>query len=199
MVFRWQDKAKTEADFIRTRDRFQLTSEAADLHRWLRREIDEDAVATSAAAFAPAIIAERLDETLDNRAQPRAGPPPLRRPPAADRRVAGRQLCRVRRAGRRRGRAACRRGIAARRPAGGVPARLHWLHHHPHVQELRPLLAADHPNLGVIAVMHQIQRSSADRRVRARPEPRQRSQSVLGMLIVPCRGVATQSSRRIVI
>ena len=44
VVIRWQDKAKTEADFIRTRDRFQLTSEAADLHRWLRRKIDEDAV-----------------------------------------------------------------------------------------------------------------------------------------------------------
>ena len=33
VVIRWQDKAKTEADFVRTRDRFQLTSEAADLHR----------------------------------------------------------------------------------------------------------------------------------------------------------------------
>jgi uncharacterized protein (TIGR02677 family) len=65
VVIRWQDKAKTEADFIRTRDRFQLSSEAADLHRWLRRKIDEDAVATSAAAFAPAIIAERLDEAVD--------------------------------------------------------------------------------------------------------------------------------------
>ena len=64
VVIRWQDKAKTEADFIRTRDRFQLTSEAADLHRWLRRKIDEDAVSTSAAAFAPAIIAERLDDTI---------------------------------------------------------------------------------------------------------------------------------------
>jgi uncharacterized protein (TIGR02677 family) len=64
VVIRWQDKAKTEADFIRTRDRFQLSSEAADLHRWLRRKIDEDAVATSAAAFAPAIIAERLDEAV---------------------------------------------------------------------------------------------------------------------------------------
>ncbi len=64
VVIRWQDKAKTEADFIRTRDRFQLTSEAADLHRWLRRKIDEDAVATSAAAFAPAILADRLDETI---------------------------------------------------------------------------------------------------------------------------------------
>jgi hypothetical protein len=53
VVIRWQDKAKTEADFVRTRDRFQLTSEAADLHRWLRRKVDEDAVATSAAAFAP--------------------------------------------------------------------------------------------------------------------------------------------------
>ena len=65
VVIRWQDKAKTEADFVRTRDRFQLTSEAADLHRWLRRKVDEDAVATSAAAFAPAIIAERLDETIE--------------------------------------------------------------------------------------------------------------------------------------
>ena len=44
VVIRWQDKAKTEADFIRTRDRYQLTSEAADLHRWLRRKIDDDAV-----------------------------------------------------------------------------------------------------------------------------------------------------------
>ncbi len=64
VVIRWQDTAKTEADFVRTRDRYQLTSEAADLHRWLRRRIDEDAVATSAAAFAPAVIADRLDETV---------------------------------------------------------------------------------------------------------------------------------------
>lgn len=35
-----------------------MTSEAADLHRWLRRKIDEDAVSTSAAAFAPAIVAQ---------------------------------------------------------------------------------------------------------------------------------------------
>ncbi len=63
-VIRWQDKANTEADFVRTRDRYQLTSEAADLHRWLRRKVDEDAVATSAAAFAPAVIADRLEETL---------------------------------------------------------------------------------------------------------------------------------------
>lgn len=64
VVDRWQDAARTEADFVRTRDRYQLTSEAADLHRWLRRKIDEDAVATSAAAFAPAVIADRLDDTL---------------------------------------------------------------------------------------------------------------------------------------
>lgn len=64
VVIKWQDKAKTEADFVRTRDRYQLTSEASDLHRWLRRSIDDDAVATSAAAFAPAVIADRLDETL---------------------------------------------------------------------------------------------------------------------------------------
>jgi uncharacterized protein (TIGR02677 family) len=64
VVARWQDKAKSEADFVRTRDRYQLTSEAADLHRWLRHQIDDDAIATSAAAFAPAVIADRLDETL---------------------------------------------------------------------------------------------------------------------------------------
>jgi uncharacterized protein (TIGR02677 family) len=70
VVDRWQDKAKSEADFIRTRDRYQLTSEAARLHRWLREKIDEDAVATSAAAFAPAVIADRLDETLLALAEP---------------------------------------------------------------------------------------------------------------------------------
>lgn len=64
VVIRWQDKATTEADFVRTRDRYQLTSDAADLHRWLRRRVDEDAVATSAAAFAPAVIADRLDDML---------------------------------------------------------------------------------------------------------------------------------------
>ena len=64
VVARWQDKAKSEADFVRTRDRYQLTSEAADLHRWLRHQIDDDTIATSAAAFAPAVIADRLDETL---------------------------------------------------------------------------------------------------------------------------------------
>lgn len=66
VVIRWQDKARTEADFIRTRDRYQLTTTAADLHRWLRRSIDEDTVATSAAAFAPAVIAQRLEEMLQN-------------------------------------------------------------------------------------------------------------------------------------
>lgn len=64
VVVRWQDKARTEADFIRTRDRYQLTAAAADLHRWLRHSVDEDAVATSAAAFAPAVIADRLDDAL---------------------------------------------------------------------------------------------------------------------------------------
>jgi hypothetical protein len=39
VVDRWQDAARTEADFVRTRDRYQLTSEAADLHRWLRRKV----------------------------------------------------------------------------------------------------------------------------------------------------------------
>jgi hypothetical protein len=33
----------------------------------------------------------------------------------------------------------------------------------------------------------------------ARPQPRRHSRSVLGMLIEPCRSVAAQSSRRIVI
>jgi hypothetical protein len=64
VVERWQDKAKTEADFVRTRDRYQLTSDAARLHRWLREKIDDDAVTTSATAFAPAMIADRLDDTL---------------------------------------------------------------------------------------------------------------------------------------
>src|ERR1700722_6248577 len=75
VIIRWQDKAKTEADFIRTRDRYQLTSEAADLRRWLRRKIDEDAVSTSAAAFAPAIIAERLDDTIGASRGPAAWSP----------------------------------------------------------------------------------------------------------------------------
>ena len=63
VVIRWQDKAKTEADFIRTRDRYQLTSEAADLHRWLRRKIDEDAVSTSAASPSPGLTPGRSRKT----------------------------------------------------------------------------------------------------------------------------------------
>ena len=58
----WQDRAATEADFLRNRDRYQLTPEAAALHRFvldIEGSSDSD---SSAALLAPAIIAERLDD-----------------------------------------------------------------------------------------------------------------------------------------
>ncbi|GLZ28070.1 hypothetical protein Lesp02_02600 [Lentzea sp. NBRC 105346] len=64
VVHSWQDRARTEADFVRSRDRYQLTTEAADLHAWLRQRGDDHSAMTSAAAFAPAVIADRLREVL---------------------------------------------------------------------------------------------------------------------------------------
>ncbi|WP_170210323.1 DUF2397 domain-containing protein [Saccharopolyspora antimicrobica] len=64
VVHSWQDRARTEADFVRSRDRYQLTPEAADLHGWLRQRGDDHSAMASAAAFAPAVIADRLDDML---------------------------------------------------------------------------------------------------------------------------------------
>ncbi|MCK2258873.1 MULTISPECIES: DUF2397 domain-containing protein [unclassified Crossiella] len=65
VVHSWQDQARTEADFVRSRDRYQLTTDAADLHGWLRERGDDQSAMTSAAAFAPAVIADRLNEVLE--------------------------------------------------------------------------------------------------------------------------------------
>jgi uncharacterized protein (TIGR02677 family) len=65
VVHSWQDRARTEADFVRSRDRYQLTTDAADLHGWLRQRGDDHSAMTSAAAFAPAVIADRLSDLLD--------------------------------------------------------------------------------------------------------------------------------------
>ena len=64
VIIGWQSRATTDAEFLRSRDRYQLTARAADLHRWLRCSIDDDSLAISAAAFAPAVIEERLREML---------------------------------------------------------------------------------------------------------------------------------------
>lgn len=60
----WQDEAGTDEDFVRTRERYQLTERGAALHRMLQAlEADHDS-AGSSALLAPPIISERLEATL---------------------------------------------------------------------------------------------------------------------------------------
>lgn len=56
----WQDRAETEADFLRNRSRYQLTETGAALHR-LAVELDTDlAEGSTAALVAPSTLSDRL-------------------------------------------------------------------------------------------------------------------------------------------
>jgi len=56
----WQDRALTEADFVRNRDRYQLTPRAAALHRFVRDAEATGGRASTTAILAPPVIAARL-------------------------------------------------------------------------------------------------------------------------------------------
>lgn len=58
----WQDRAAIEADFLRNRDRYQLTPRAAALHRFVLEAERDSSATTSTALLAPSVIATRLDE-----------------------------------------------------------------------------------------------------------------------------------------
>ncbi|HRA76736.1 MAG TPA: DUF2397 domain-containing protein, partial [Propionicimonas sp.] len=60
----WQDRAETEADFLRNRSRYQLTEAGAFLHR-MAEQLDTDVgVGSTAALMAPGSLADRLSATL---------------------------------------------------------------------------------------------------------------------------------------
>jgi Protein of unknown function (DUF2397) len=60
VVTRWQDPARTGEDFLRRRDRYQLTPLAARLHSFWTREPDADQEAAADLTLAPRAIHDRL-------------------------------------------------------------------------------------------------------------------------------------------
>jgi uncharacterized protein (TIGR02677 family) len=60
----WQDKATTEADFLRNRARYQLTEAGAALHEVAISLDTELGVGSTAALMAPATLADRVEATL---------------------------------------------------------------------------------------------------------------------------------------
>lgn len=58
----WQDRATEEADFLRNRNRYQLTPEAAALHRFILTVEASGGRGSSTALLAPTVIAARLDD-----------------------------------------------------------------------------------------------------------------------------------------
>jgi uncharacterized protein (TIGR02677 family) len=65
VVESWQDAAESEADFLRNRERYQLTPAAAALHRFVRSTEAAGATGSTAALLAPAVVAARLDEVVE--------------------------------------------------------------------------------------------------------------------------------------
>ena len=59
VVHMWEDRIRSDEDFQRHLARYQLTSLAARLHRAVR-QLDDDALASTAATLAPPILADRL-------------------------------------------------------------------------------------------------------------------------------------------
>lgn len=55
----WQDRAVRDEDFLRNRDRYQLTATAAALHRAVSA-LSEDSISSIAAVLAPAVLAREL-------------------------------------------------------------------------------------------------------------------------------------------
>ena len=60
----WQDRAETEADFLRNRSRCQVTEAGAYLHDMARRLETELGPGSTAALMAPSTVAEQVEATL---------------------------------------------------------------------------------------------------------------------------------------
>lgn len=61
----WQDRAESEADFLRNRSRYQLTEAGAFLHRMAEDLETEVGVGSTSALMAPGSLADRLAATLN--------------------------------------------------------------------------------------------------------------------------------------
>jgi hypothetical protein len=61
VLTRWQDPARTGEDFLRRRDRYQLTPEAARLHVFWTQEQDVDSDVAADLTLAPRAIRTRLE------------------------------------------------------------------------------------------------------------------------------------------
>ncbi|MDV9176353.1 DUF2397 domain-containing protein, partial [Streptomyces sp. W16] len=61
VVTRWQDQARTGEDFLRRRDRYQLTPVAARLHLFWTQEAEADEGAAADLTLAPRAIHDRLE------------------------------------------------------------------------------------------------------------------------------------------
>ncbi|WP_460443991.1 DUF2397 domain-containing protein, partial [Amycolatopsis cihanbeyliensis] len=61
VLTRWQDPARTGEDFLRRRDRYQLTPQAARLHTFWTQEQDADEDAAADLTLAPQAIRDRLE------------------------------------------------------------------------------------------------------------------------------------------
>jgi uncharacterized protein (TIGR02677 family) len=62
VVEMWQDRATEEADFLRNRNRYQLTPQAAALHRFVLTVEASGGRSSSTALLAPTVIAARLSD-----------------------------------------------------------------------------------------------------------------------------------------
>jgi uncharacterized protein (TIGR02677 family) len=60
VVDTWQDRAVRDEDFLRNRDRYQLTEAAARLHRAIA-DLDVEGAESTVAGLAPAVLAQQLD------------------------------------------------------------------------------------------------------------------------------------------
>ena len=61
----WQDKAETEADFLRNRSRYQLTEAGAYLNEVAQRIEAELGLGSTAALMAPGVLADLVEATVD--------------------------------------------------------------------------------------------------------------------------------------
>ncbi|MEU7576785.1 DUF2397 domain-containing protein [Streptomyces sp. NPDC041068] len=58
----WQDRAELEADFLRNRERYQLTQQAAELHRFVTTQERAQHDTSTSALLGPALIAKHVEE-----------------------------------------------------------------------------------------------------------------------------------------
>lgn len=65
VLTRWQDPARTGEDFLRRRDRYQLTPQAARLHTFWTQELHAEEEAAADLTLAPRAIHERLATFVD--------------------------------------------------------------------------------------------------------------------------------------